>query len=177
MFLDIALYTLSAVTFAVAVVCIVLRFLRNKRNDIIYSTQYFWVLSVAAAITSVILAVLTYYREDVNTESMLILTGIVLLSLMWCVSWCNETVVFGDDGFTVGNFFGIKRFYKYKEVTAFKTKIDKDKYTSDVVARFYVGKKSFSVLASSGNYSRFFSKLNGEYKKYNNGQNLPKKRK
>ena len=166
------LCVLSCVTIITSLFCVIVRFFRSRKDNIVFNKQYFWVANLGGILASVLL--LAFYLQNEEAETLIIFAMMSALGLIGNFVWYNEIVVFEEDTFVVSNFLGRKKRYSYTEVTGFCVKSQKYKYSQETTTFIYVGDKRFSVLASSHNYTVFFAKLNCEYKKHKGGKKLPK---
>lgn len=170
---DFLLYILSAIAFVTAIICFIVKFARNKKDNMVFNKQYFWVVDLITLFASVMLCVFCAQKESFNT--LMVFTLMTTLGFVGCIAWHNEIIVFEDKYFTVKNFLGIKKVYHYSDITGVYVRRGRNKYFTETKVRFYVGKRSFTVLSSAVNYTQFFKRINDEYKK-NKGRNLPKVR-
>lgn len=88
------------------------------------------------------------------------------LGLYLIIAFINCRVSYDEEGFTVKNFWGIKRKYTYDQVTAIKENMHED--------YIYIGKRKVMIDEFSVGGIEFIAYVRKRYRTIHNGQALPK---
>ncbi|MBQ8860623.1 MAG: hypothetical protein IJ015_04715 [Ruminococcus sp.] len=128
-------------------------------------------IEIFTILSSTLLLISTIKKESLNTLCVFSIMAIV--GTVYNIYFLNQTIKFSDDKIIVRNFLGFKRTFSYSEIQSFIIKKRSTKYNIYRVVYFYTDKKKFSVETTNVNYADFFKKVNDEYKRLNDGNNLP----
>ena len=81
------------------------------------------------------------------------------------IVYLNCRIVYDDEGFTVGNFFGIKKRYSYADVTGIEARQNEE--------RIYIGDKVIAVDDCFHDVTQFIACVCQQYKKRHGGREVP----
>ena len=81
------------------------------------------------------------------------------------IVYLNCRIVYDDEGFTVGNFFGIKKRYSYADVTGIEARQNEE--------RIYIGEKVIAVDGCFHDVIEFVECVCQQYKKRHGGREIP----
>ena len=117
------------------------------------STRLLWIGFTAGAVFSVLLTVLS--PEEISLFVLILFEHFILGGIALLTAFCNKTIVYGDEGFTVSGFFGKKRILTYGDLTGYAPK------ENEKILYFSGGSVRIDSLAKNGHV--FFRHANRKY--------------
>lgn len=144
---------LAAVCILFGAYCLSLYFKRRQRTDIVYDNSAFFLMLISGVGLGVMVLYLLLQGE---AEIALVPAVAAALCLLGLLSWHNEVVVFGEQGFTRRDLLFRSRRWSYRDITDISERIlRQSRKRQEVQTLFYLGDKRFSLSRKSANYSEF----------------------
>lgn len=94
---------------------------------------------------------------------------ISLIGAIFIIAFLNCRISYDEKGFIYKNFFGIKKFFTYDQVTAIKEGVEE--------SYIYIDKNKVMVTGLSVGEAEFINFVKEKYKALHNGKNIPKHKK
>ncbi len=131
----------------------------------VHLPKLFAILGTSCFLIFIIPAFITLFSEEPLWLPILFFV-FAALGLILIIGFINCRISYDDKGFTAKNFFGIKRYFTYDQVTAIKENIHE--------AYIYMGKKRVMVDRFSIGGINFILFLHKKYRTFHNGKTIPR---
>lgn len=137
---------------------------KDDESNIVVLPKLLLVIGLIFSAVFLIIALIVLFSDEIFLSLFFVLFSLIGVFLI--IGYINCRIVFNKDDFTYKTFFGIKRTIQYKDLTS----ISGNK--RDV--KLYAGKRIIRIDESASNKDKFISYAKLQYKKYNNGNSIPK---
>lgn len=137
----------------------------SSNNKTVILPKFLLVIGVvfcAVFLTAIIIALIT----DCSSGLIIILSLFSLLGLSLIIGYINCRITYDENSFTYKNFWGVKRTFKYDEITAIED------FEMDI--KLYVGKYKVKIDDSAVGKNEFLTFAKKQYRIKNDGKAIPK---
>jgi len=162
-------YIIHGLTFLLIAIVVngALSYLRQPKEaekGTVYLPKFFAILGTVTSAILIIFAIISVFTDEPIWVPILFLL-FSLLGVTLVVAFVNCRISYDEEGFVAKNLFGIKRKFKYDQVTAIKENT-RENY-------IYIGRRSVMIDEVSIGGSDFIKLVKKKYRTMHDGQSLP----
>ncbi len=170
---NIIIYAVVAVLVILPIIGFIVRKSRDKYNNVVYDAGSIKTLSICSIFCAGFIFILSKVAVEFDLTSALAFSSIAIIPVLAWICALNEVIVFDDECFSVKNFLGIKKKYKYENVEKMGISTIRRRMTTFTTVYFYIGKKAVKSSPTYENHKSFVNTITEKYKKAHNGQTIP----
>lgn len=170
---ELIMYAVAALLIVLSVIGLIVNALRNRYNNIVFPAQGTKALSLCSIFCALFLFALYKVAAEPGMDIIIAFSPIVLLCILAWIGMFNEVIIFDEEHFSVKNFIGVKRKYRYEEIQKMSIRTKRRRYRTFSIVCFYIGRKKVKSSSTLENHSDFVDTAAEKYKKTHNGQTIP----